>query len=222
MTNSLKQTCFEVIRVIVNSGKGSKVLQTAKKCGATGGTVILAKGTAYNTFADYLGLSDVRKEIVLMVCNKENTRCVLESLNKIFHFEKPNHGIAYTTDVSQVFGSVGCKESELTDQESEDEAMYCSITAVVEKGKAEDVIDAATAAGSKGGTIINARGSGIHETSRIFSMDIEPEKEIVIILAEKTDAEAIISSIREKIDIEGPGKGIIFVQDVSEIYGLAK
>jgi len=158
----------------------------------------------------------------LMVCNKENTRCVLESLNKIFHFEKPNHGIAYTTDVSQVFGSVGCKESELTDQESEDEAMYCSITAVVEKGKAEDVIDAATAAGSKGGTIINARGSGIHETSRIFSMDIEPEKEIVIILAEKTDAEAIISSIREKIDIEGPGKGIIFVQDVSEIYGLAK
>ncbi len=34
--------------------------------------------------------------------------------------------------------------------------MHCAITVVVDKGKAEDVIDAATAAGSKGGTVINA------------------------------------------------------------------
>jgi len=92
---------------------------------------------------------------------------------------------------------------------------------VVDKGKAEDVIDAATAAGSRGGTIINARGSGIHETSKLFFMDVEPEKEIVMILSEKKDAEAIISSIREKLDIEQPGKGIIFVQEVSKVYGLA-
>ena len=53
-------------------------------------------------------------------------------------------------------------------------------------------------------------------------MDIEPEKEIVLILSEKNESEAIISSIREKMEIEGPGKGIIFVQEVSKIYGLAK
>ena len=52
-------------------------------------------------------------------------------------------------------------------------------------------------------------------------MDIEPEKEIVLILSEKKDTEAIISSIREKLNIKEPGKGIIFVQEVSKVYGLA-
>ena len=53
-------------------------------------------------------------------------------------------------------------------------------------------------------------------------MEIEPEIEIVIILSEKKDVATIISSISEKLDIEEPGKGIIFVREVSKVYGLAK
>ena len=221
MKNDHKRVCFELIWVIVNFGKGSKVMYAAKKCGVTGGTIILAKGTANDKFADFLGLSDIRKEIVLMVSNKKMTRSALDRLDKKFNFKKPNHGIAFTTGVSEVIGSVGCKATEADREEGGEEAMHCAITAVVDKGKAEDVIDAATAAGSRGGTIINARGSGVHETSKLFFMDIEPEKEIVLILSEKKEAEAIISSIREKLDIEQPGKGIIFVQEVSKVYGLA-
>ena len=221
MKSDHERVCFELIWVIVNFGKGSKVMHAAKKCGVTGGTIILAKGTANDKFADFLGLSDIRKEIVLMVSNKKMTRSALDRLDKKFNFKKPNHGIAFTTGVSEVIGSVGCKATEADREEGGEEAMHCAITAVVEKGKAEDVIDAATAAGSRGGTIINARGSGVHETSKLFFMDIEPEKEIVLILSDKKEAEAIISSIREKLDIEQPGKGIIFVQEVSKVYGLA-
>lgn len=216
------ETCFELIWVIVNFGKGSAVLQTAKKCGASGGTVLLAKGTANSTFAGYLGLTDKRKEVILMACSSEIANCVLKNLNEKFQFEKPKHGIAFTTDVCTVVGSVGHISTDREKLKRGDESMYCSITVVVEKGKAEDVIDAATAAGSKGGTIINARGSGIHETSKLFFMDIEPEKEIVMILSEKSAADAILSSIREKIDIEEPGKGIIFVQDVNKVFGMAE
>ncbi|MGD9640399.1 MAG: P-II family nitrogen regulator [Synergistaceae bacterium] len=221
MKSDHERVCFELIWVIVNFGKGSKVMHAAKKCGVTGGTIILAKGTANDKFADFLGLSDIRKEIVLMVSNKKMTRSALDRLDKKFNFKKPNHGIAFTTGVSEVIGSVGCKATEADREEGGEEAMHCAITAVVDKGKAEDVIDAATAAGSRGGTIINARGSGVHETSKLFFMDIEPEKEIVLILSDKKEAEAIISSIREKLDIEQPGKGIIFVQEVSKVYGLA-
>ena len=222
MKSDQERVCFELIWVIVNFGKGSKVMHAAKKCGVTGGTIILAKGTANDKFADFLGLSDIRKEIVLMVSNKKMTRSALDRLDKKFNFKKSNHGIAFTTGVSEVIGSVGCKATEADREEGGEEAMHCAITAVVDKGKAEDVIDAATAAGSRGGTIINARGSGIHETSKLFFMDIEPEKEIVMILSEKKDAEAIVSSIRQKLDIEEAGKGIIFVQEVSKVYGLAK
>ena len=98
--------------------------------------------------------------------------------------------------------------------------MYQLIITIVSKGKAEDVIEAATEAGSKGGTIINARGSGTHETSKIFHMDIEPEKEVVMILSKENVTEKIVSSIRKKLEIDLPGKGILFVQDVNQTYGI--
>lgn len=56
-------------------------------------------------------------------------------------------------------------------------------------------MEAAASAGARGGTIINARGSGIHETNRLFSMQIEPEKEMVVILSENDLVDPIISSI---------------------------
>lgn len=222
MINDTEKACLELIWAIVNFGKGSKMMQAAKKFGISGGTIFLAKGTANNSMAEFLGLSEIRKEIIMMGANKKTARSVLEALDTKFNFDKPNHGIAFITAVSEMIGSVGCKATETDIEERREEAMYCAITVVVEKGKAEEVIDAATAAGSRGGTIINARGSGIHETSKLFFMDIEPEKEIVLILSERKGAQAIIASIGEKLDIEKPGKGIIFVQEVSKVYGLAK
>ncbi|HAH69232.1 MAG TPA: transcriptional regulator, partial [Synergistaceae bacterium] len=172
MVNNTGGACFELVWVIVNFGKGSKIMQAAKKSGITGGTILLAKGTANNSMAEFLGLSEIRKEIIMMGANKKTARSVLEALDTKFNFDKPNHGIAFITAVSEMIGSVGCKATETDIEERREEAMYCAITVVVEKGKAEEVIDAATAAGSRGGTIINARGSGIHETSKLFFMDI--------------------------------------------------
>ena len=37
-------------------------------------------------------------------------------------------------------------------------------------------------AGAQGGTIMRGRGTGIHETAKIFGIPIEPEKEIVLTL----------------------------------------
>ena len=107
-------------------------------------------------------------------------------------------------------------------ERGEDITMYQVITSIVDKGKAEDVIEAASKAGSKGGTIVNGRGSGIHETSKLFSMDIEPEKEIVIILSEISMTEAIVASIRETLNVDVPGKGIIYIQDTNKTYGIYK
>lgn len=100
------------------------------------------------------------------------------------------------------------------------EAMHHAIMVIVDRGKAEEVIEAATAAGSRGGTIINARGSGIHETSTLFAMEIEPEKEIVLIISENHQTQTIANTIREKLEIDKPGNGIIFIQNVTHTFGL--
>lgn len=204
---------YELICIIVNFGLGSRILHSAKHSGITGGTILLGKGTVNNHILEFLGLADVRKEIVLMVAARQTAEEILMKLDEEYNFAKPNHGIAFT-------GTIANTINDTSEERRVADTMYQAITVVVEKGKAEDVISAATKAGSKGGTIINGRGSGPHEISKVFAMDIEPEKEIVLVLAKKSTTETIVTSIREQLKIDEPGKGIIFVQDVNSTYGL--
>ena len=211
---------IELICVIVNYGLGSKILKTAKKNGIHGVTITIARGTVQNKILQYMGLSEVKKEMLYMVADKETAYKVLDVLNTEYKFDKPNHGIAFTTSICAAAGTKIFKLDYVKRERGEDITMYQVITSIVDKGKAEDVIEAASKAGSKGGTIIKARGSGIHETSKLFSMDIEPEKEIVIILSETSMTEQIVTSIRETMSIDEPGKGIIYIQDTNKTYGI--
>ncbi len=213
---------IELICMIVNFGMGSKLMKAAKKCGVSGGTISLARGTVHSGIFDYMGLSDIRKEVLFLLTDRETAEQTLEKLNQEYKFCKPNHGIAFTTSVYTVIGARSCPCDHRNKERGADNTMYHVITTIVEKGRAENVIDAATKAGSKGGTIINARGSGIHETSRLFAMDIEPEKEIVLILSEVEATDAIVASIRESLHIDEPGKGIIYIQNVNNTYGIYK
>lgn len=213
---------IELAVVIVEHGLGSKVLRIAKAAGIKGGTVLMGVGTAHNNWMDYFGLSDVRKEIVMMLADKKSLNYAIKQLDKAMNFEKPNHGIAFTSSICLALGSSNLVCGIDEEDEGVDDIMYQSIFTIVDRGKAEYVMEAATKAGAKGGTIIHARGSGIHETMKVFSMSIEPEKEIVLILSPVNETQTIIDAIRTELDIDTPGQGIIFVQDVNRTYGLYK
>jgi nitrogen regulatory protein PII len=220
MDSELPKKEFDAICAVVNLGTGSKVLKIAKLHGVTGGTILLGNGTIKNRILEVLDLTDVRKEIVFTVVEKSIGLNALEAINRELRLHKPNHGIAFSISVSGIFGLSHCKCGCVAQRKNEVGSVYKAIFVVVEKGKAENVMDAATKAGARGGTIINARGSGIHETKKIFSMDIEPEKEFILILTESEIADAVISSIRNDLRIDEPGNGIIFIQDVNNAYGL--
>lgn len=219
MINLENISAFELIYVIVNNGVGSKVLHKVKEYGISGGTIFLGKGTVSNFLANLLALYDESKEIVLFGADSATAEHALSELNKTMHFEKPHHGIAFSTTACGIVGSRSYQSKE-NEEERGAESMYQNIITIVNRGMAEDVIDAAKAAGSKGGTIINARGSGVNETTKLFNMEIEPEKELVMILSKKDTTDGIVASIREKLEIDKPGNGIIFIQNVNNVYGI--
>mgnify|MGYP000854493298 FL=1 len=210
---------YELICVIVNSGLGSKVLGIAKRNGVSGGTIILGRGTVHNRLLKLLELTDIRKEAVLMVAEKSLVRNTLEVIDAEIDFSKPNHGIGFVLPVGAFIGT-GDYEYEFSAEDGGVGCMYKAIFVVVEKGQAEKVMDVAKGVGARGGTIINARGSGIHETSKLLNMEIEPEKEIVLMLTKTESADGIIKAVRDNMKIDQPGNGIIFVQTVSETYGI--
>lgn len=213
------EVTLQLYCVIVNDGIGKKVIRIARNCDITGTTVMIGKGTVFSTFLQFLGLNDVRKELVLMAADSNTGSQAIQLISEKLAFHKPNHGIAFCMPIEQIYGSK--QYEEFNKIKNEDNNMnHKLILTIVDRGNAERVIDAATAAGSKGGTILNARGSGIHETQKIFNIEIVPEKEVVLIIAKNEDVAKITDEIRKELHIDDPGRGIIFVLNITDTYGL--
>ena len=209
--------------VVVNSGLGSKVLKEAEKIGVSGGTVFLGEGTVKNHVLEFLGLDEVKKEIVIMISQGQLESKIHEVLTEKFCMNKPNHGIIFSSSINKVFGTRSCNTlvSDLGTG-GKDDMEYEAIFTIVDRGLGQEVVDVANSAGARGATIINARGSGIHENVKFFSMRIEPEKEIVMTIIEKEKSEAVIKAIKETMNIDVPGKGIMFVMDINKTSGLIR
>ncbi|SFE23751.1 P-II family nitrogen regulator [Peptostreptococcus sp. D1] len=211
---------IELVCVIVNYGLSKKIEKLARQNGSKYTSCVIAKGTSSTGIMDLMGLSDTRKEIVYLIMESEKIDSFLNELDFKYKFYKANHGIAFAISVSNL---IGCHYNYYNGKSLEGKNMNDLITAIVDKGKAEDVVAAASKGGAKGGTIINARGSASDSPcQKIFAVEIEPEKEIVIIISESDKTDSIVESINKEMNLEKPNSGILFVQPVKRTLGIQK
>ena len=95
------------------------------------------------------------------------------------------------------------------------------IVSIVNRGFTSTVMDAARSVGAKGGTIINAKGSGAHESEKMFGLTVTPEKEMVYIIAPKDQRNDIMKAIIEKAGLNSLGMGICFSMPIDDVMGVA-
>jgi len=94
------------------------------------------------------------------------------------------------------------------------------IVAIVERGKANKIVEAAKKVGATGATIFYGRGTGESEVKKFLSVNIEASKEVIIILSEKDELRTIVEAMADAGQLEEPGKGIIFTVPVTNLLGL--
>lgn len=201
---------------ILDFGKGSKALELSKELGGRKGTVFLGKGTIRAEWLNVLGAMETRKEIFITLIDEGLEDIFYEKMTDKFNLDKKGHGIAFSMPIKYLID--GNKSN--PKKEGENKVAYECIFTIVDKGLSGDVLEAAEAAGSTGGTVIHGRGTGTQEKALLFNIKIEPEKEIVLILSKTENTDSIIDSIEKKLHISEPGTGIIFVMDVSRTLGL--
>lgn len=210
---------YELICFIVNDAQGIRALKIARKNGADDGIIFLGKGTVKSRLLDFLDLNDIQKEILIILGEREMSFKVMECVSKEMAFHKQNHGIAFSVPLIDLIGKKN-REYNIIENMKEGENMHNAIFVVVDRGIAEEVVSAAQSVGARGGTIINSRESDLDNKDMVFHMPIEPEKEIVLILAEKTITDNITNAIRKKLNLDEPGNGVLFVVGASKTYGL--
>ena len=94
------------------------------------------------------------------------------------------------------------------------------IMCIVNAGFSETVMEAAKSAGARGGTILNGRGTANKEAESFFHIDIQPEKEVVMILVDKEIKDAVLHALYQKAGLDTMGQGIAFSLPVDEVVGL--
>ncbi len=73
--------------VIVSQGMGTKIVQTAKGDGVSGGTILYGRGLAHSFVAHLVGGMDTRKEVILMAGEKEVVAISLKHLREKFDLD---------------------------------------------------------------------------------------------------------------------------------------
>ena len=96
----------------------------------------------------------------------------------------------------------------------------CLIVSIVRKGWGDAVLQATMEAGASGGTVIFGRGLGINEKQRIFGIQIEPEKEVVLTVVSADQSDAILNEAVRVAELNAPGKGLAFVVPIEKVVGV--
>lgn len=96
---------FEVILCVVNSGYSEIVMSAARDCGAKGGTVINARGTAKEETEKLFNISiHPEKEIVMILVPVTIKDTILHAIYKTAGFSSEAQGIAFSMPVDDVIG----------------------------------------------------------------------------------------------------------------------
>ena len=81
-------------------------------------------------------------------------------------------------------------------------------------------MSAARECGARGGTVLNARGTAREDAEKLFNISIQPEKEIVLILANKEIKDDILHSLYKNVGLNTTAQGIVFSMPVDDVVGL--
>ncbi|MDO9227424.1 MAG: P-II family nitrogen regulator [Pseudomonadota bacterium] len=92
------------------------------------------------------------------------------------------------------------------------------ITCIVQRGAAEQAVQAARRAGAQGATIFYARGSGVRQKHLgVLGVTVSAEKEVIYIVAASDQADRVFDKIFTAAKLDTPGMGMIYMTPLEKM-----
>ncbi len=97
---------FELIVTIVNRGFADDVVESARKAGAGGGTVLYARGTGAHEAQKFFGITiEPEKEVVLTLVEAERKCEIMKAVCKGAGLTTPGRGMSFSLPVDDAVGA---------------------------------------------------------------------------------------------------------------------
>ena len=96
---------FKLILSTIKTDLTDRIVDAAKGSGATGATIIPARGTGIREAKTFFGLSlEAQTDIVMLLVEEHLVDKILDSIKTAGEFHKPGTGIAFVVPVEQIVG----------------------------------------------------------------------------------------------------------------------
>lgn len=188
------------------------------------------KGTAPSEIMDIFGLSGTTRLITISFLPRQRTRELLTVMTRRLAFRQKGGGIAVSIPVTGLQNRMLHflkEETQMEERMEEDmpeiegKQEYVVIWVSAARGYSDDVVDAARAAGARGGTVIKGRRCGNRPASQVLGIPSQEEQDFVMIIVPKAKKREIMSAIVEKCGLDTDARGIVLSLPVDETVGLA-
>jgi nitrogen regulatory protein P-II 1 len=112
---------FKVILALVNDDYQDEVINSAKEAGATGATILNARGEGIHKQKSFFGLSmEMQKDMLLFLVEDFKSDEIMDAIHKAVHLDEQGNGIAFCWMVDRAIGL----ESQLPTMEKDAKQKY--------------------------------------------------------------------------------------------------
>ncbi len=198
---------YVLIMAVVNEGEGEYVVDSARRCHPVGATILKALGTADHSKKTFDFEIIPQKEIVLIVVRSSYARDLYCAIYQEMRTDQPGRGVLFSLELERVAGILDmapeCPDEPAAEVDPraplESEPDYVALATVVDRGRANAILESLERHGGQGATILHFRRT-VPDSKGWYGRLGDPEKEIVLTItlrpiAERLEKDLISNSV---------------------------
>lgn len=215
----------KMVLAIVPKKSGKEVASIIRDAGGFGATLISGHASSsVSFFALLAGAGEAEMELVISIVDKDRLLPIYQAVKEAA-LKNPRK-YAGAIGVMEVKNMYSQSRKYSADKEASEMDMptekWNIISAIVNNGYADEVMQAARKAGARGGTIINGRGTARPDDVKFFGITLVPEKELLYIVCPESHTQEIVDAICSSKCLNTKGAGVLYVQELTAFEYLGK
>lgn len=218
---------IKILAAITERGYGRELVEWMAGRGVGYQLRCRGQGTASSEMMDILGLGSSDKDIVISLGKQSAIEAVAHEFTDNMNTLRRGRGIMMLLSpnaVGNLAASIlsmqqgaGLKKG---DEPMKNEHKHSLILISVNQGYTEQVMQVARQAGATGGTIVKARLAAEEAAEQFHGFNLQPEKEIIAILAADTIKSQVMNNVNAEFGLNSEAQGVVFSLPVDKAFKI--
>jgi len=222
----------KVLVTIVTRGMGESISVFFNKKYPQATFLSMGYGTASSEIMGLLGLDTSDKDFIVSLVGDHDLQQMLDDISGRKVLSGTGSGIAFTLPLNGISSLVHAaltqnapenKEENMDTNKAKDDKKdnFSLVVVISDPGYSDDIMELARAAGARGGTVISSRGIGHSEAGHFLGINIQAEKELVLVLAQAEQRIDIMKTLNEKFGTRTKSQALVLSLPVEDMVQVS-